>query len=131
MLPCAVSRGATRMAHHVGNGLFLRQSRQPQWTLRALFVVLAVSIGCLAPGGSLVTIDPMTGHPTLKGPLGVGTNTTMHDLAFDPAPGGALYGWGQAGLHVVNPSTGAASLVDEFGPESAIGGYGLAFNAAG
>jgi hypothetical protein len=83
------------------------------------------------PVGSLVTINQSTGAPTPIGPLGLGTNTTLHDLAFDPAPGGALYGWAQAGLHVVNTLTGAASLVDEFGPDTAIGGYGLAFNAAG
>lgn len=60
---------------------------------------------------SLVTIDKTTGVTTLVGAYGLGSGTSMADLAFDSA--GNLYGYGTTGrkLYSINKATGAPTLL--------------------
>ena len=79
---------------------------------------------------SLITIDPNTGVGTL---IGSTSGHVMTDIAFDSS--GTLYGWsgwrdrGTSDLNTINLTTGAATIVGDFGGDTS--GNGLAFDSSG
>jgi hypothetical protein len=87
------------------------------------------------PTTRLVTINPMTSQATSAGTIGL----SMQGLAF--APNGVLFGYSKAGitgnasfpkesLYIINPATGAATLVGPSGFANTQGD-GLGINSAG
>jgi hypothetical protein len=79
----------------------------------------------------LVTINPATGLVTPIGDFGLGSGTSMTDIAFDPVTH-VLYGIGSVGgahLYKINPSTAQSTKVGDSGFTATNGG-GLAISAS-
>lgn len=111
--------------------------------MRTVLAASAVTLAIIASGGSaaagtlfgindtdnsLVIINPETATVTTVGSLGVASGD-FGDLAYDSTTGTAYWaaGRGNNNLYSVNLTTGAASLIGDYGVDDL---FGLTFNTA-
>lgn len=124
-----VNTGAASNPRSIGISVMSGVATQP-----STGVLFGLSSRVSNPVSSLVTIDPVTGTPTIIGPTGL-PFLTEGDLAFNPI-NGLLYGINDAGsdllhrnLFQINPNTGSATVIGSLG---STGDYStLAFTASG